>query len=123
MAEVEITAIFDTEETADNVTRAINIWLGWLVEGDEEEPPDAFEDFGVALDDIEVDINDVDWSEPPYASATGNLVLLTLPDTEHAEIVEELFESLGAYEVTVDDEVGGDGAIADDDEDEDEEAE
>ncbi len=106
MDEVELIATFDTEETARLVSKALNNWFAWIMEGDQdEEIPDFFEDFGVLADEYALDReSDVDWDETPVARARGNKILVTLDSPNTVDTLEELLEGLGAYDVTMADE-------------------
>lgn len=100
--EVEILATFDTEETAFLVAKALNRWFSWVVEGEGEDPGEPFEDFGVSLEDYALDQdNDIDWTDLPVAKANGNRVSIGLDSANTVNTLEELLESLGAYEVSV----------------------
>lgn len=105
MDEVEIVATYDSEDTAREVAKAVNNWIGWLLEGDPEDIPDLFEDFGLATDDYAIDRDDIDWSEPPRVRARGANVVIALDGSATLDAVQELLEALGAYDVfTADDE-------------------
>lgn len=106
MDELEIIATFDTEETARGVSKALNNWFSWIMEGDQdEEIPDFFEDFGVSADEYALDReSDVDWDETPVARARGSRVMITLESANTVDTIEELLEALGAYDVTMADE-------------------
>ncbi len=106
MDEVELIATFDTEETARLVSKSLNNWFAWIMEGDQdEEIPDFFEDFGVLADEYALDReSDVDWDETPVARARGNKVVIALDSPNTVDTLEELLEGLGAYDVTMADE-------------------
>ena len=55
MEEVELVAKFESEETARVVARAMNAWVHWIWEGNIDDPPELFEDFGLATDDYAYD--------------------------------------------------------------------
>ena len=100
MNEVELVATFDTEQTAAGVTRSLNAWFHWILEGDPEDIPEVFEDFGVTTEDYALDRDsEIDWEEPPRASAHGNTVQVVIDSAETIDTLSELLESLGAYEV------------------------
>jgi len=100
--ELEIIATFESEETARLVAKALNNWFGWIMEGDSDETPDFFEDFGVSADEYVIDReSDVDWDETPVARARGNKVLIALESSGTVDTIEELLEALGAYDVTM----------------------
>lgn len=102
MDEIEIIATFDTEETARSVAKALNNWFNWVMEGDPEEVPDYFDDFGVSTDDYALDReSDIDWDEAPVARARGNKVTVALESAGTVDTLEELLEALGAYDVTI----------------------
>lgn len=114
MEEVDIVGAFDSEETAAGVSRAMNRWVMWVLEGDVENVPELFEDFGAATDDYALDRDtDIDWPEPPSIRARGNNVIVAVETSETLDVLQELLESLGAYEVHV----GEDGDEASDDDD------
>ena len=119
MDEVEIEATFDTGETANDVARALNRFVGWLNEGIDEDPPEFFEDFGVEIEEVMENEIEATWDEPPTASAAGNLLVLRMESSELVEVFQELLETLGAYEVDVNEDVESDGPRADDDDDDD----
>lgn len=98
----EIIATFDTQDTAYNVSKALNVWFQWVMEGDPEDPPDVFEDFGVEIEDFALDREtDVEWEEMPAVSAHGNVVEISIDHSGALDTLEELLESLGAYEVSM----------------------
>ncbi len=99
MDEVEILGTFDTEETARHVAKALNNWFNWIMEGDPDEAPDFFEDFGVSTDDYALNRDDVDWDDTPVARARGNRVTISLESSGTTDTLEELLEALGAYDV------------------------
>lgn len=102
MDEVDIIATFDTDETARSVAKALNNWFSWIMEGDTEEAPDFFEDFGVSADEYALDReSDIDWIETPVARARGNRVTVSLESSSATDTLEELLEALGAYDVSV----------------------
>lgn len=101
MDEVEIVGTFDSEDTAREVARALNKWVGWILEGDLEDVPELFEDFGVATDDYALDReSDIDWPEPPVVRARGNVVLFTVESSATLDTLQEMLEALGAYDVS-----------------------
>jgi hypothetical protein len=108
MEEMEIVGTFDSEDTARQVARALNRWIGWVLEGDVENVPELFEDLGVATDDYALDRDtDVDWPEPPRAFTRGLTVVLSVETSETIDTLSELMESLGAFDVQVGDDEGG----------------
>jgi hypothetical protein len=101
MDEVEIVGTFDSEDTAREVARALNKWVGWILEGDLEDVPELFEDFGLATDDYALDReSDIDWPEPPVIRARGPAVVFTVETSETMDTLMELFEALGAFDVS-----------------------
>jgi hypothetical protein len=105
MEEVEIVGTFDSEDTARMVARALNRWIGWVLEGDVDSVPELFEDFGAATDDYALDRDtDIDWPEPPHVAASGLRVIVTVETSETLDVLQELLEALGAYDVAVSDE-------------------
>lgn len=97
--EVEIVAFFDSEDTAREVAKAFNQWVTWVLEGDVEDVPELFEDFGVSTDDYAVDRSDVDWPEPPRARPRGNKVVVSFEGSETVDMIQEMLEALGAFDV------------------------
>lgn len=98
----EIIATFDTNSTARQVAKALNIWFNWVMDGDPEELPDVFEDFGVDIEDYALDRDsDVDWEDVPVASALGNKVEIAVDSSNTIDTMEELLESLGAFDVNM----------------------
>ena len=101
----EIIATFDTQDTAFQVSKALNIWFSWIMEGDPEDPPDVFDDFGVEIEDFALDREtDIDWEDLPAVSAHGNIVEISIDHSATLDTLEELLESLGAFEVSMADE-------------------
>ncbi len=99
MEEIEIIAVYDSEDTAAAVTGSLNAWFNWVMEGDPEEVPEFFEDFGVTTEDYALDLEDTDWEQPPVARAAGMNVIISAETSETIDTLQELVESLGAYEV------------------------
>lgn len=100
--EVDIVGTFDSGDTSSAVARALNRWMGWVLEGDIEDVPELFEDFGVATDDYALDRDtDIDWPEPPAIRSRGANVVITVETSETLDVLQELLESLGAFEVTI----------------------
>jgi hypothetical protein len=101
MDEVELVGTYDSEDTAHNVTRVLNAWFHWVFDGDPENVPEFFEDFGVNTEDYALDReSDIDWPEVPRAKARGNRVIVYAETSETIDTLSELLEALGAYEVT-----------------------
>ena len=112
MEEVELVAKFESEETARSVARVLNAWVHWVWEGNIDEPPELFEDFGLATDDYAFDRDsDLDWNDVPRVRARASGIVISLESSETVELLQELLEALGAFEVYEADE--------DDDEEED----
>jgi hypothetical protein len=100
MEEIDLVGTYDTEETANEVSRAMNAWFDWLLEGDPENVPELFEDFGIATDDFALDReSDIDWPDPPVARANGNRVVIRVETAETVDTIQEVMEALGAYDV------------------------
>ncbi|MCP4502764.1 MAG: hypothetical protein GY822_22725 [Deltaproteobacteria bacterium] len=99
MDEIEIIAVYDSEDTAAAVSGSLNAWFSWVMEGDPEEVPEFFEDFGVTTEDYALDLEDTDWEAAPVARAAGMNVVISAETSETVDILQELAESLGAYEV------------------------
>jgi hypothetical protein len=99
MDEVEIIGTFESEETARTVARALNTFFTWLVEGDRDDVPAVFEDFGIAAEDYLIDPDDIDWPEPPRARARGAKLAVTLETATTTDTISELIEALGAFDV------------------------
>jgi hypothetical protein len=107
MEEVEILGTFDSEETAKAVSKALNAWFHWLMEGNLEEPPELFEDFGLTTGDYALEREtDIDWPEPPRARVRGIRVAITAETTQTVDTLQELLEALGAFDVYQADEDG-----------------
>lgn len=105
MEELEIIGTFESEETARNVAKALNRWFTWLMEDDRDEVPEIFEDFGLTTDDYNLDRDgDIDWPETPRAKARGSRVVITVETSQTVDMLQELLEALGAYEVDREDE-------------------
>lgn len=104
MDEVEIVGTYDSEDTAREVARAVHNWVGWVLEGDLEDVPELFEDFGVSTDDYALDREDLDWPEPPRVRARGANVIITVETSSTLDTLQELLEALGAYDVFTADE-------------------
>lgn len=105
MSELEIMATFDTPQTARQGVKLLNNWFSWIMEGsndDVEEMEEQFDDFGLSFDDFSIDRDtDIDWGEIPEAHLEGNKIIVTLDSKTGVDTVRELFESMGAYDVTV----------------------
>jgi hypothetical protein len=99
MEEVEIIGTFDSEETARNVSKALNSFFNWSMEGDRDNVPNLFEDFGLATDDYAIDEGDMDWPEPPRARVRGPKVVITAETSQTIDTLQELLEALGAFDV------------------------
>lgn len=99
MDELEIVALFDSEETARDVSKAFNQWVNWVLDGDPDDAPDLFEDFGVSTDEYALEASDVDWPEPPRARPRGSKVVVGMEGGETVDTVQELLEALGAFDV------------------------
>ncbi|HEY1100216.1 MAG TPA: hypothetical protein VGF99_14865 [Myxococcota bacterium] len=100
MEEVEIIGTFDSEETARAVAKALNAYFTWLMEGDRDEDiPAFFEDFGVTTEDFIIDEGDIDWPEPPRARVRSLKVNITVETSQTLDVIQELLESLGAFDV------------------------
>ncbi|HXW53604.1 MAG TPA: hypothetical protein VEL47_05825 [Myxococcota bacterium] len=105
MSELEVIATFDTPQTARSGVKLLNSWFSWIMEGasDETEEVDAlFEDFGLSFDDFSLDRDtDIDWGEIPEAHLEGNKIVVGLDSKTGVDTIRELFEAMGAYDVTV----------------------
>jgi len=100
--DVEIIGTFDTPETARSVAKALNNWFSFIMDGETEEIPDFFDEWGVSAEDYALDRDsDVDWDEAPIARARGNRVAIELQSSGTLDTIEELLEALGAFDVTV----------------------
>jgi hypothetical protein len=103
MRQVSIAALFDSVDVAASAARALNAWFGWVMEGSSENMPDIFEDFGLDAEEWALDRDtDTDWEDTPTARAKGASVRIQLWTNETSEMLEGLLESMGAYEVEVD---------------------
>ena len=104
MQQIEIIGTFDSADTAAEVARALNSWFQWIM-NDDDSDPDAFEDFGISTSEYALDREtDTDWEEAPTAEATGNHVTITAYTAETQDLLQELMETLGAFEVETPDE-------------------
>ena len=96
---IEITATFDSSDSAIQVASALNEWFFWLMDGAEGDC-DALEDMGISASEYSLDIgSETDWDEPPQAEAVGHLVTVTAFTGETVDLLEEMLETLGAFEV------------------------
>lgn len=83
----------------------MNAWFVWVMDGDLENVPELFEDFGISTEDYALDKDsDTDWEETPRAEARGNRVHIVAETSETVDTLSELLEALGAYEVAETDE-------------------
>jgi hypothetical protein len=105
MSELEIIATFDTDQTARRGTKLLNSWFSWIMEGasdDTAEIEKLFEDFGLSFDDFSIDRDtDIDWGEIPEAHLEGYKIVVGLDSKTGIDTIRELFEAMGAYDVTV----------------------
>lgn len=105
MSELEVIATFDTPQTARSGAKLLNSWFSWIMEGsgdDTEEIDALFEDFGLSFDDYSIDRDtDIDWGEIPEAHLEGNKIVVGLDSKTGVDTIRELFEAMGAYDVTV----------------------
>ncbi len=105
MSELEVIATFDTPQTARAGTKLLNSWFSWVMEGSSDEIDEiseAFDDFGLSFDDFSLDRDtDIEWSEIPEAHLEGNKIVVGLDSKTGVDTVRELFEAMGAYDVTV----------------------
>lgn len=105
MSELEVIATFDTKQTALSGAKLLNGWFSWVMEGsndDVEEINDLFKDFGLSVDDFSIDPEtDIDWGEIPEAHLEGNKIVVGLDSKTGVDTIRELFEAMGAYDVTV----------------------
>lgn len=102
MQEVEIVGMFDSADTASDVARALNTWFQWVMEGDSSDVPDVFEDYGLPSEEYALERDsDTDWEEPPVATARSNNVVITAYTSETQDLLQELLEAMGAFEVEV----------------------
>lgn len=106
MKSVTIVGVFDSPEVASAAAKALNTWFTWIMEGDrDDEMPQVFEDFGLDSEEWELDRDsDTDWEEPPAARAKGNSLRIQAWTNETTDMLEGLLESMGAYEVEVEEE-------------------
>lgn len=110
MSDLEVIATFDTPQTARNGTKLLNSWFSYIIEsGEDDEDSDKvgmleelFDEFGLSLSDYSGDgYTDIEWGEIPEAYMEGNKVVVGLDCKTGVDAVRELFEAMGAYEVTV----------------------
>lgn len=104
-----IIATFDTPDTALRVTKLLNVWFTWILEGSSDEIDDLtdlFDDFGLVFDDYQ-DTDEVDWNETPEIDLNlkGTEVIIRLEGKGAIiDTIKDLLHSVGAYDVTVDEE-------------------
>ena len=102
MQQFEIVGTFDSADTAAEVARALNEWFQWVMEG-EANTPEMFDDFGLPAEEYNLDREiDTDWEEAPAAEASAHHVVVTAYTGETQDRLQELLESLGAFEVELD---------------------
>ncbi|MEW5847468.1 MAG: hypothetical protein AB2A00_01595 [Myxococcota bacterium] len=102
MKSVSIIGVFDSADVASQAAKALNQWFGWIMEGRGEEMPPVFEDFGLDSEEWVLDRDaDTDWEETPTARAKGTTLRVQAWTNETSEMLEGLLESMGAYEVEV----------------------
>lgn len=108
MSELEVIATFDTPHTARTGTKLLNRWFTWIMEGSKDDVEDfediseAFDEFGLSIDDFSVDRDtDIDWGEIPEAHLEGNKIVVGLDSKTGIDTIKELFEAMGAFDVTV----------------------
>lgn len=105
MSELEVIATFDTPQTARSGTKLLNTWFSWIMEGSNDyvdEISEAFDEFGLSIDDFIIDRDtDIDWCEIPEAHLEGNKIVVGLDSKAGVDTVKELFEAMGAFDVTV----------------------
>src|SRR5688572_13491856 len=102
MKSVSIVGVFDSNEVASAAAKALNAWFVWIMEGRGEEMPPVFEDFGLDPEEwaLERD-SDTDWEETPTARSKGTTLRIHAWTNETSEMLEGLLESMGAFEVEV----------------------
>jgi hypothetical protein len=105
MSELEVIATFDTPETAKDGAKLLNSWFSWIMEGSPDDDVDgiseAFDQFDLSLDDFSLEDIDLEWDEIPEARLEGNKIVVVLESKSGVDTVRELFEAMGAYEVSV----------------------
>jgi hypothetical protein len=105
MNDIEIVATFDTPHTARSVTKLLNTWFSWVMEGSSDETEEIsqeFDDFGLSFDDYALDRDtDTDWSEIPEADIKGTEVIVRLDGKGGIDTIRALLEAVGSYEVTI----------------------
>ncbi len=102
MDDYQLLATFDSEETAESVARAVNRWFQWIMDGDHQDIPELFEDFGVATDEYVLDRDsELDWNETPIAEVNENRLVVDLESRNSFELLQELFEALGAFDTSI----------------------
>ena len=102
MQEVQIVATFDSADTASDVSRSLNAWFQWVMDGGEGEIPDFFDDFGISTEEYALEReSDTDWEEQPIAKARSNHVIIHAYTSETQDLLQELLESMGAFEVEI----------------------
>lgn len=69
----------------------------------EEDSVDPFEDFGVSAHDYDLDRDEVEWEEAPHVRVHGSKVTISPETSLGNEILQDLLEALGGYEVQIGD--------------------
>lgn len=67
----------------------------------EDDPSDPFEDFGVSSHDYELDRNEVEWEEAPQVRVHGSQITISPETSLGNEVLQDLLEALGGYEVQI----------------------
>jgi hypothetical protein len=64
--------------------------------------PDFFDDFGIATEEYALEReSDTDWEEQPIAKSRSNHVIIHAYTAETQDLLQELLESMGAFEVEI----------------------
>lgn len=112
MSRLEVIATFDTPQTARNGTKLLNSWFSYIIENPEDEEEreekeevleELFDHFGLSFSEYAGDgYADIEWGdEIPEAYSEGNNIVVGLDSKAGVDTVREVFEAMGAYEVTV----------------------
>lgn len=97
-----VEARFVDDIVAREVADALNRWFRWVIGGEDDAPPPAFEGFGVATADYAWRVGeDVDWEIGPHARALGPDVRIAIQTHDTWAALSGLLRRLGALSVRV----------------------
>lgn len=101
---IELEATLDSPKTAQEVSKLLNSWFSWIMDGSDEDNPDLedmFNEFGLSVGDYILELSDVDWNESPEAHTEGSTVIVTLDSKAGLEIVQEVIEAVGGDNIVI----------------------